>query len=65
MTFSAQMARSVLTGKVANCRTVLQRALRDHSDKLDTDQVSQASRQISGSLKRLAGRCTFEFPAGH
>jgi len=49
MTFSAQMARSVLTGKVANCRTVLQRALRDHSDKLDTDQVSQASRQISGS----------------
>ncbi|MBW1833299.1 MAG: type I-C CRISPR-associated endonuclease Cas1 [Deltaproteobacteria bacterium] len=53
MTFSAQMARSVLTGKVANCRTVLRRALRDHSDKLDTDQVSQASRQISGSLKRL------------
>ncbi len=53
MTFSAQMARSVLTGKVANCRTVLQRALRDHSDKLDTDQVSQASRQINGSLGRL------------
>ena len=53
MTFSAQMARSVLTGKLANCRTVLQRALRDHSDKLDADQVSQASRQISGSLKCL------------
>jgi CRISPR/Cas system-associated endonuclease Cas1 len=35
MTFSAQMAKSVLTGKLANCRTVLQRALRDHSDKLD------------------------------
>ncbi|MDL1967921.1 MAG: type I-C CRISPR-associated endonuclease Cas1c [Deltaproteobacteria bacterium] len=53
MTFSAQMARFVLTGKVANCRTVLQRALRDHSDKLDTDQVGQASRQINGSLRRL------------
>jgi CRISPR-associated protein Cas1 len=53
MTFSAKMARSVLTGKLANCRTVLQRALRDHSDKLDADQVSQASRQISYSLKRL------------
>jgi CRISPR-associated protein Cas1 len=53
MIFSAQMARSVLTGKLANCRTVLQRALRDHPDKLDADQVSQASRQISGSLKRL------------
>ena len=53
MTFSAQMARFVLTGKVANCRTVLQRALRDHSDKMDADQVSYASRQISGSLRRL------------
>ncbi|RZB30655.1 MAG: CRISP-associated protein Cas1 [Desulfobacteraceae bacterium Eth-SRB1] len=53
MTFSAKMARSVLTGKLANCRTVLQRALRDHSDKLDKDQVSYASRQISGSLRRL------------
>jgi CRISPR-associated protein Cas1 len=53
MTFSAQMARSVLTGKLANCRTGLQRALRDHSDKLDTDQVSNASRQISVSLRRL------------
>jgi len=53
MTFSAQMARSVLTGKLANCRTVLQRALRDHPDKLDKDQVSYASKQISGSLKRL------------
>ena len=53
MTISAKMARAVLTGKLANCRTVLQRALRDHSDKLDTDQVGHASRQISGSLKRL------------
>ena len=53
MKFSSEMARAVLTGKLANCRTVLQRALRDHSDKLDADQVSQASRQLSGSLKRL------------
>lgn len=53
MTISAEMARAVLTGKLANCRTVLQRALRDHSDKLDKDQVSQASKQISVSLRRL------------
>jgi len=53
MTISAEMARAVLTGKLANCRTVLQRALRDHSDKLDADKVSQASKQISGSLRRL------------
>ena len=53
MTISAEMARAVLTGKLANCRTVLQRALRDHSDKLDKDQVSQTSKQISVSLRRL------------
>lgn len=33
--FSADIARAILTGKIANSRTVLQRALRDHSDKLD------------------------------
>ncbi|MBE9582018.1 MAG: type I-C CRISPR-associated endonuclease Cas1 [Proteobacteria bacterium] len=53
MTISAKMARAVLTGKLANCRTVLQRALRDHSDKFDKDQVGHASRQISVSLRRL------------
>ena len=50
---SAEMARSVLTGKLANCRTVLRRALRDHADKIDTDRVSHASKQLGGSLMRL------------
>lgn len=31
--FSAQVARAFITGKVANCRTVLQRSLRDHAGK--------------------------------
>ena len=50
---SADVARAVLTGKLANCRTVLQRALRDHAGKLDDEKVRYASRQISGSLQRL------------
>ncbi len=53
MAVSATMARAVLTGKLTNCRTVLQRALRDHAGKLDADKVGHASRQISGSLQRL------------
>lgn len=53
---SALIARAVLTGKLANCRTVLQRALRDHSDKIDADAVSQASQQISGYLRRLSSQ---------
>ncbi len=64
MTISAKMARAVLTGKLANCRTVLQRALRDHSDKLDKDQVGHASRQISGSLRHLQKDMPLNFLRG-
>ena len=53
MNVSAQMAKTVLTGKLANCRTVLQRSLRDHPDKLNTDEVRMAAKQISNSLNRL------------
>lgn len=49
----AQITKSVLTGKLANCRTVLQRALRDHSNKLNEEEVRQASRKISNSLSNL------------
>jgi CRISPR-associated protein Cas1 len=50
---SALIARSVLTGKIANCRTVLQRALRDHSDKIDAEAVSRASQRLSDTIRRL------------
>ncbi|MFC1866573.1 type I-C CRISPR-associated endonuclease Cas1c [Thermodesulfobacteriota bacterium] len=53
MDISAQMAKSVLTGKLANCRTVLQRALRDHSSKLNTDEVGDAAKKIGYALDRL------------
>jgi len=53
MNASAEMARAVLTGKLANCRTVLARALRDHSDKLNVDEVREASQRINSSLQRL------------
>ena len=53
MDTSAQMAKSVLTGKLANCRSVLQRALRDHSSKLNADKVGEASKKIRNSLERI------------
>ncbi len=53
MNASAEMARAVLTGKLANCRTVLGRALRDHYDKLNADEVRDASQRINCSLQRL------------
>jgi len=64
MNVSASMARAVLTGKLANSRTVLQRALRDHADKIDTDKVAYASRQISGALQRLQEDVPLDFLRG-
>lgn len=53
MDSSADIARAILTGKLANCRTVLQRVLRDHPDKVDTEKVNRATEKISFSLREL------------
>ncbi len=50
---SSVIARALLTGKIANCRTVLQRSLRDHSGKIETDAVSLASRSLINSIRKL------------
>jgi CRISPR-associated protein Cas1 len=44
---------ALLAGKLANSRTVLQRALRDHRDKIASDAVEQAARHLSALLKEL------------
>ncbi len=48
---SVAMARGFLIGKIANSRTVLQRALRDHSDKLDEDMLRRAVSLLGRSLE--------------
>jgi CRISP-associated protein Cas1 len=50
---TAAVSRAVLTGKIANCRTVLERVLRDHSDKIEINAVTRASQKLAYSLKRL------------
>ena len=49
----AGMARSVVIGKISNCRTVLQRGLRDHGEKMDAEAVSSASDQLGQCLRQL------------
>ncbi|MBZ0157750.1 MAG: type I-C CRISPR-associated endonuclease Cas1c [Alphaproteobacteria bacterium] len=61
---SSLIARALVTGKVANCRTVLQRSLRDHSGKIDTDAISQASQKLSSVLRRLQGDFPLEVVRG-
>jgi CRISPR-associated protein Cas1 len=50
---SADVARAVLTGKIANSRTVLQRAVRDHGDKMAANEVSFAVKRLSSHLSLL------------
>jgi len=57
---SAMVAADVITGKLANSRTVLQRALRDHAEKFDEDTIQSAIRRIGGSLRRLQNTTPLE-----
>ena len=51
--FSADMTRFILTGKIANSRTVLQRAIRDHGEKLPTDEPGRMVMLLADTLKRI------------
>lgn len=53
LTKSSIIARSLLIGKFANCRAVVQRALRDHGDKIDAAQAIRVSEKIKTSLKQM------------
>lgn len=50
---TTDIARFIITGKIANCRTVLQRTLRDHPEKIDIDAISRASTQLKRYLVQL------------
>ncbi len=50
---SADVARAIITGKIANSRTVLQRALRDHGDKMIAAEVAFAVKRLSNYLNLL------------
>jgi CRISPR-associated protein Cas1 len=51
--YTTAVARAVLAGKLANSRTVLRRALRDHGDKIDAGNIEKASAHISALLNEI------------
>lgn len=53
--YTARLARAVLVGKLNNSRTVLQRALRDHGEKINKAPVVAAATHISALLKEMRG----------
>lgn len=50
---SAKLAKFFVTGKIANQRTVLQRAIRDHKEKINVEAVQKAISAISNNLAKL------------
>jgi len=50
---AARLARSFLIGKLANCRAVLRRALRDHGDKINGYEIQAAADRIRNDLELL------------
>jgi len=61
---SIEIAKAVLTGKLANCRTVLLRALRDHSDKIDSSEIQVVSDRIGFNAQRLQEDLTMDVLRG-
>lgn len=53
-THAAKVAGSIVAAKISNCRVCLQRAIRDHGDKLDIPWVTWSVRR----LRRLLMLCT-------
>ncbi len=51
--FSANLARSFVTAKVANCRHNLKRILRDHKERVDVENIEEAIWRLNNSLERL------------
>ncbi|MFH1310206.1 MAG: type I-C CRISPR-associated endonuclease Cas1c [Candidatus Omnitrophota bacterium] len=51
--FSAGLAKAFLTGKFANSRVVLQRALRDHPEKVDVKLFESVSKRLSVSIGQI------------
>ena len=58
--FSSGVAAACVLGKVANCRTVLLRALRDHGDKVDAPALQEAIDRLAAALRRLQSPLTVD-----
>ena len=61
---SADIARAVVTGKVANCRNVLLRAVRDHPEGTSVLAIRSAAEQLGQALDRIQTRLPLDTVRG-
>ena len=62
---SAEIARSVVIGKVANSRNVLLRAAREREDHKEADPFGRATRDLADVLQRLQSTQPLDVVRGH
>lgn len=61
---SAVVAQTIVLGKLANSRTVLQRALRDHPDKIDKGSVGRVVAELGNAIERVQRESDLEIIRG-
>jgi CRISP-associated protein Cas1 len=62
---AAGVARAVVMGKIANCRTVVLRAIRDNSGCAGAAEMEQATRRLGRLLETVAGTVGLDQIRGH
>ncbi len=61
---AAELARAMVVAKIANCRTVLQRAIRDRPDCEGAGSLSEVVEQLAQHLRELEGPAPLEIVRG-
>ena len=56
----SEIARSIVIGKIANCRTVLQRAVRDHGECSGVQRIKQMAARVGQHLRKLSQDLTLD-----
>ena len=59
------VARNFMLGKVANCRAVLERGLRDHGGSIDSETVEKSSVYLRGRLERIKSAESYDTLLGY
>lgn len=62
---SATIARSVVTGKISNCRAVVRRVLRDHSEKVNVSVLQAASDRLRSILMHVRQNLPLDLIRGY
>lgn len=57
---SCRYGRSFLLGKIYNARWILERATRDHPQRVPVEKIKQASAQLAENLSRISNGVTLE-----